>query len=198
MSGSDTAGDHAVRVTGARGPTVAAPRARGAATGRPAAPARPAAVRIDPRRKATSMSTGTSPTKATAGAPVDLDAIRDVPRRITAAWAAHDGAAFGAAFTEDGTLILPGGVFRQSREEIGSYMTAAFAGPYQDTRVFGEPVNVRVLGPGTAVIVTRGGVLLPGEEEVAPAREVRATWVLVEHDGGWLIASYQNTATSES
>ena len=123
----------------------------------------------------------------------DAVAIRTVPQRISAAWADNDGAAFAAAFTADATLILPGDIFLTSREQIASFMTAAFAGPYKGTRVFGEPLSARFLADGAAVVVTRGGVLAPGDEEVAPERTIRATWVLTRHDGEWLIAAYQNT-----
>jgi uncharacterized protein (TIGR02246 family) len=123
----------------------------------------------------------------------DAVAIQAVPGRIVAAWAANDGAAFAEVFAEDATLILPGDIYLDSREQIGAFMTAAFAGPYKGTRVYGDPLSARFLADGAAVVVTRGGVLAPGDEEVAPERAIRATWVLTRQDGEWLIAAYQNT-----
>ncbi|WP_049563149.1 SgcJ/EcaC family oxidoreductase [Nonomuraea sp. SBT364] len=123
----------------------------------------------------------------------DTTAVREVPRRIIAAWAANDGDAFAGAFTEDATMILPGDVFVTSRDGIRAYMSAAYAGPLKGTRVFGEPVSAKFLGPEAAVLVTKGGVLAGGETEVAPERAVRATWVLAKQDGQWLITAYQNT-----
>jgi uncharacterized protein (TIGR02246 family) len=123
----------------------------------------------------------------------DAVAVRGVPQRISAAWADNDADAFAAVFTEDATLILPGDIYLTSREQIRSVMAAGFAGPYRGTRVFGEPLSARFLGAGTAVVVTKGGVLAPGETEVAAERTIRATWVLTKQGSAWLIAAYQNT-----
>jgi uncharacterized protein (TIGR02246 family) len=119
-------------------------------------------------------------------------AIAAVPQRIVAAWAAHDAAAFADVFTEDGTMILPG-LYRKGREQIRAFMAGAFAGDYQGTQVTGQPVDVQVLNDSTATIVTEGGVLRPGETEVAAERAIRATWVVTKRDQGWQLAAYQNS-----
>lgn len=123
----------------------------------------------------------------------DTTAVREVPQRIVAAWANNDGDAFASVFTEDATMILPGGIFVAGRDGIRTFMGAAYSGPYKGTRVFGEPVSAKFLGPEAAVLVTKGGVLTGQESEVAPERAVRATWVLAKQDGQWLITAYQNT-----
>ncbi|GIH66858.1 MULTISPECIES: SgcJ/EcaC family oxidoreductase [Microbispora] len=122
----------------------------------------------------------------------DATAIREVPGRIIEAWSGNDADAFAEVFTEDATMILPG-VFVTGREQIRAFMAGAFAGPYKGTRVTGEPVVAKFLGADAAVLVTRGGVLAPGETEPAPERAVRATWVLSKQDGRWLLTAYQNT-----
>lgn len=122
----------------------------------------------------------------------DRAAVADLPQRVVKAWGEHDASAFARVFTPDGTMVLPG-VYQKGREAIEAFMDAAFAGPYKGTRVTGTPLDLRPLGPDAAVVVTQGGVLAPGEEEVSDARAIRATWVATRHQGEWMLAAYQNS-----
>lgn len=122
----------------------------------------------------------------------DQAAVAAFPQRIVSAWAEHDAAAFAAAFVEDGTLILPG-VSLAGRAEIESFLTRGFAGPYKGTQVIGTPFRITGLADGVVLVLTKGGVLAPGESEVAPEREIRASWLLVRRNGEWLLAAYQNS-----
>ncbi|MFD0692246.1 SgcJ/EcaC family oxidoreductase [Actinomadura fibrosa] len=123
----------------------------------------------------------------------ERSAVARAPERISAAWAAGDGDAFAAACAEDATMILPGDVCLHGREEIRTFMTRAYTAQYKNTRVTGQPITMRFLGDDVSVLVTQGGVLLPGETEVAGERAIRATWVLVRKDGEWLISAYHNS-----
>jgi uncharacterized protein (TIGR02246 family) len=123
----------------------------------------------------------------------DHNAVHAVPERIVSAWARNDAEAFAEIFTEDGTMILPGDVCIKGRARIRDFMTAAYAGPYQGTRVYGEPIATKFLGPDFGILITKGGVLAPGDTEVAPERAVHAMWVLARQEGQWLLTAYQNS-----
>ena len=112
--------------------------------------------------------------------------------KVVAAWAAHDADAFADLFTRDGTMIIQG-VFVKGREEIRGFLAAAYAGPFRGTRVTGAPVDARSLSDGCSLVLTEGGILFPGETEVDPARQIRASWLAVRDEEGWRLAAYQNT-----
>lgn len=122
----------------------------------------------------------------------DKAAVAALPQRIVAAWAAHDADAFAAVFTADATMILPG-VYEKGRDAIRGYMAKAFAGQYKGTQVTGTPIDVRFITGESGVLVTRGGVLAPGETEPAPERTIHASWIVVKQDGQWSLAGYQNS-----
>lgn len=119
--------------------------------------------------------------------------VLGVPLRLVGAWAHNDADGVANVFTEDGILILPGDVYKHGRDEIRSFMRAAYAGPFKNSKVTGNPVDVRILADDFAMIRTHGGILAPGETEIAPELAVRSTWVCVKKDGEWQLAGYQNS-----
>ncbi|RII07935.1 SnoaL-like domain protein [Streptomyces sp. YIM 130001] len=119
--------------------------------------------------------------------------VLGVPLKLVAAWAENDADGVADAFTEDGEMILPGDVYKTNREEIRSFMAAAYAGPFKGSGVTGQPVDVRFASDDVALIRTHGGILAPGETEIAPELAVRSTWVVVRQDGTWKLTSYQNS-----
>ncbi|MEV4502871.1 SgcJ/EcaC family oxidoreductase [Streptomyces klenkii] len=127
----------------------------------------------------------------------DRAAAAAVPARVIEAWSHNDAEAFAEIFTEDATMILPG-VFRQGREEIRAFMGEAFGSFLKGTRVTGEPIAIKPLGTDTLLMITAGGVLHPGEKEVAAERAIRASWLLARRDGEWLLTAYQNSPANQA
>jgi uncharacterized protein (TIGR02246 family) len=117
--------------------------------------------------------------------------IAAVPERMVKAWAAHDATAFANLFADDGTLILPG-VYKKGRDQIREFMTAGYEGPYKGTTVTGRPIDIKPLGEGAVALLTEGGVLAPGGTELSSAEAIRASWILVQRQGQWQLAVYQN------
>jgi uncharacterized protein (TIGR02246 family) len=124
----------------------------------------------------------------------DLAGVRGVPRRIVAAWAANDADAFAAIFTQDASMIVstPNG-YLTSREEIRAYLAAGFAGPLKGVRATADIVDVRCLGPQTAVVIVQGGLLFPGMTEVPQDGLGRSTMTVVRVGHEWQVAAYHNS-----
>ena len=120
------------------------------------------------------------------------DDVYNVIKAVYDAWAAGDADAFAALYTEDATVVQPG-IHKKDNETIRTTMAAGFAGPLKGSRVVDEPQSLRLIGSDTAIVITEGGVLMAGQDEVPSERAVRATWVLTKEDGKWYVAAYQNS-----
>ncbi|WP_370944289.1 SgcJ/EcaC family oxidoreductase [Amycolatopsis sp. cg5] len=119
-------------------------------------------------------------------------AVLTVPLRIRGAWERNDADLFAEVFTDNGSMLV-GDKQLQSREEVLEYMTEAFKGTYKGARLEETPVVIRKLSDTVAFAVTKGGILLDGETEIAPERQVRATWVIVKEDGDWKLLNHQTS-----
>ncbi|TDD87945.1 SgcJ/EcaC family oxidoreductase [Actinomadura darangshiensis] len=117
-------------------------------------------------------------------------AVREVLGRLYEAWADNDADAFADLYVEDATVVMPG-MFHQGRPAVRDFMAKAFAGPLKGSRGIDEPQDIRVDGD-TAVIVSKAGIIMAGEEELPSDRERIATWVLSRRDGRWLVSAYAN------
>lgn len=138
------------------------------------------------------MTTTEAGTSTPAASAADQAAIAALTQKVIAAWAYGDAAAFAGVFVEDGTMILPG-IYKKGRDQIHEFLVESFAGNYKNTQVTGRPLEIRFFTPDSGVLITQGGVLGPGETEVADEQSIRASWTVVKRDGQWHLASYQNT-----
>jgi uncharacterized protein (TIGR02246 family) len=127
----------------------------------------------------------------------DEAALRRVPERTTEAWARHDASAFADAFTADAKVVIAG-TYLRGRDEIRSYMAAAFSGPIKGTTVVSNPISLEYINADTGLVITEGGVVLSGEAGVSAARAIRGTWVLTENDGEWRIHAYHSSPIPQS
>ncbi len=119
-------------------------------------------------------------------------AVLTVPLRVRAAWESNDADGFADMFTENGSLLV-GDQQLKGREEIRSYMAAAFKGGLKGTRVAEEPVEIRSLSGDVALAVTEGGILETGDTEPPPERLARSTWVIIKQAGDWRLFSLQSS-----
>ncbi|HEY1832361.1 MAG TPA: SgcJ/EcaC family oxidoreductase [Acidimicrobiales bacterium] len=133
----------------------------------------------------------TNKTAATTSS-ADQQAVLDVLKRGYVAWEANDAEAFVAGYLDDASVVQPG-IYKKDREEILTTMAAGFAGPLQGSRAFDHPRDIRFLTDETAIVVSEGGIIFPGQDVVPTEALVRATWVLVNRDGNWYVAAYHNS-----
>ncbi|MEV7565435.1 SgcJ/EcaC family oxidoreductase [Streptomyces tanashiensis] len=123
----------------------------------------------------------------------DAAAVHALLHRSAVAWAAGDGAAYGACFTQDATDVTYLGTVYRGGDEIGRAHQALFDSFLKSTRLSVDIIDLRFHGPQTAVAVTRGAV---HKRDAEPGRHDKvATYTLVrEEDGRWRIAAVQKTA----
>jgi uncharacterized protein (TIGR02246 family) len=122
----------------------------------------------------------------------DEKAVLTVPMRIQEGWERNDANYFADVFAENGSLLMKDDQLT-SREEIRAYMKAGFEGEFRGARVRGLPLAVRFLNERTALVISQGGIVLDGETEIAPARQVRVTWVIVKQADGLKLLSHQSS-----
>jgi uncharacterized protein (TIGR02246 family) len=89
--------------------------------------------------------------------------------------------------------VVIAGTYLRGRDEIYSYISAAFSGPIKGTTVISEPVSIEYINVDTGLVITEGGIVLPGETSVSAERAIRGTWVLAVEDGEWRIHAYHSS-----
>jgi uncharacterized protein (TIGR02246 family) len=120
----------------------------------------------------------------------DVTAIRALLEQTQEAWNRGDGAAYGELFTADATDVTYVGTVYHGGEEIGRAHQALFDGFLKGTRLAMEIIDIRLHGPDTAVVVTRGDVHKGKPKKLGKI----ATYTLVRAaDGRWRIAAVQKT-----
>ncbi|MEV5570292.1 SgcJ/EcaC family oxidoreductase [Spirillospora sp. NPDC052269] len=121
----------------------------------------------------------------------DTAAITAVLDRLSAAWAAGDGAAYGAEFTEDATYITYIGTFYKGADEIGSAHQVLFDSFLKGTRLASETQSIQLTGPDSAVVITRGAN--PKGDRPAKLDKIQTYTLVRRADGAWKVAAFQNT-----
>ncbi|URM95721.1 SgcJ/EcaC family oxidoreductase [Actinomadura madurae] len=120
----------------------------------------------------------------------DAAVITTLFARLTAAWDAGDGAAYGACFTPDASYITYVGTLYRGAEEIGAAHQALFDSFLKGTRLACEIVDIRLTTPDTAVVITRGDTYkkAPGK-----LKKLQTNTVVRDAGGEWRLAAFQNT-----
>ncbi|MBL1076755.1 SgcJ/EcaC family oxidoreductase [Nocardia sp. 2] len=139
------------------------------------------------------MTTTTAPLRTT-----DPEPLRALLQAQRDAWAAGDGAAFAATFTEDADFISVIGEFIRGRTELATVMQEGFDGFMKGTHM-AEPdtLTIRYPAPDIAIMITVGDrPLRPGPKPDAVPQSIQ-TRVAVRANGTWLFTSFHNTHIRE-
>jgi uncharacterized protein (TIGR02246 family) len=127
------------------------------------------------------------------GASSGPTSVRGLLGRALEGWERGDGQAFAEAFAADGDLILFDGMLTRGRGQIAFVMQRLFNGALKGSRIAASVMDLRFLDPDVALMLTLGGVLLPGETQLPPDRQSIQAWVAARRAGRWQFASVQNT-----
>jgi uncharacterized protein (TIGR02246 family) len=158
---------------------------------------------------------GDSPGSSAAGSPMEPgsqaagavargqeDRILALIDAQSAAWAAKDGIAYGATYTEDASVVNPVGGLLAGRTVIANQHVFLFNpvnGPFRQSTSSWTVRNITFL-TGTIALVeldvtlTGFSALPPGLPAVEPGVvRTRVTWIAVHRAGTWLIMHQQMT-----
>jgi uncharacterized protein (TIGR02246 family) len=123
----------------------------------------------------------------------DEAAVRALYQRLMDGWNQGSGAAFAAAFAEDGDLIGFDGTHFEGRQAIVEFHQPLFATHLKGSRLVGEVTRVGFLAEDVALMHAIGGTIVAGAQSPAPERDSIQTLVAVRRGGTWQLAAFQNT-----
>ncbi|GAB4585155.1 SgcJ/EcaC family oxidoreductase [Nocardia sp. IFM 10818] len=128
----------------------------------------------------------------------DETALLALLRAQADAWAAGDGAAFAATFTEDADFVSVIGEFIHGRAEMTTEMQKGFDGFMKGTRM-SDPgtLKIRFPAPDTAIMITQGVRPSRPDDPAGPDEQSIQTRVAVRTKGTWLFTSFQNTRVTQ-
>jgi uncharacterized protein (TIGR02246 family) len=121
--------------------------------------------------------------------------------RLADAWNTGDADAYGFEFTEDATYVVFNGELLRGRTAITDVHRFLFEGPLRGSRMVAPEegaTTLRFLRPDLAHLVTEGAVLPDGQADITADRRSIVSYVLVDQDGIWKIAAFQNTRAPQT
>jgi len=121
----------------------------------------------------------------------DDTAVRAVLDEIYAAFAANDADAYVASYAESVSAVMPG-AYLPDRTALHHAMRQLFAGPLAGARGTYEVQSIRYPGSDVAVVISRGVVLLAGQQDPAGAEPWMDTWVFARDGRSWRVASFHS------
>lgn len=121
------------------------------------------------------------------------DAFIGLAERLSTAWNAGDGTAYGAHFTVDCDYVAFDGTHLKGREQNVSHHQRLFDTVLRGSRLeFEDDIDVRVIADGVALVHARGSVRMPWQATLPAERRSIQTNVMVRQPDAWRIAAFHN------
>jgi uncharacterized protein (TIGR02246 family) len=123
----------------------------------------------------------------------DEAAVRALYQQLMEGWNHGSAEAFAAPFAGDGDLIAFDGTHFRGHQEIVPFHQQLFQTHLKGTRLVGQVISVRFLGPDVALMHARGGTIMRGKSDPSPERDSIQTLVAMKCGDQWRLAAFQNT-----
>lgn len=119
--------------------------------------------------------------------------VRDIPQQIARGWSEGDGSVIAAVYADDGVLVAGHGVVVRGPADIARYHNEQFLSELKGSKLTVQVASVRFLEPDVAILQTEGGILWPGQTELAAGNLGIQSFVVVKRGGQWRVKLFQNT-----
>lgn len=123
----------------------------------------------------------------------DEAALHALVQQIVDGWSNANGAVIAGVYAADGTLVAGDGTVTRGPGEIARYHDRQFQHFLKDTRLTVAVRSVQFLSEDVALMQTEGGILWPGQQQLAPGNRGIQSFVAVREDGTWRVRLFQNT-----
>ncbi len=118
----------------------------------------------------------------------DATEIAAIVDALAATWNAADADGFARPFTDDASFVDIMALMDRGRPAIRERHEWLFRGPFQDSRVAYEVLDVQTIAPGVALAHVTAAL------DTASGRiDTLASCVFVHRDGQWQLAVFHNT-----
>jgi uncharacterized protein (TIGR02246 family) len=129
-----------------------------------------------------------------AGAPSpDEEKLRGLVQQIVEGWSNANGDMIASVYAADGTLVAGDGTVTRGPGEIARYHDRQFQNFLKGTRLTVAVRGVHFLSEDVALMQTEGGILWPGQQQLAPGNSGIQSFIAVREDGTWRVRLFQNT-----
>jgi len=134
-----------------------------------------------------------APDSSTPGQNPDEENVRELYRRLLAAWNNRNAADMAALFDEEGYVVGFDGSQLNGPAEIESEIGKIFA-HHQTPPYYGKIRGVRFITPGVAMLRSVAGMVPPGKSDIDPTLNAVQSLVTAKApDGELRIALFQTT-----